>query len=313
MEEIKGIVTALSPVIHSESFSRAQDDEAKNRSDNTENVKPFRRMRYIFAADNGYASRGVPVISGNSLRGVGRGLLVRHSLEDVLDITLEDILQDVKGAGTVAKFMTILFYKGGVTPKGIKADGSVKAETYLGVQRAIPWLDLLGGVYAVRHFESALKVGILAPVTYELAPLFAKDFPEVEPQLSLADIQETVVRHTRTTMPGEDSKEDSTQMIFAAATLPAGTRFYSYNVCHSESEGTLLAFRAMFALIKLYGFVGGMSSKGFGHVSCDYNLDATKAISEYDAYLKTHREEIIASILSIATDFGYTLSEKDKK
>jgi hypothetical protein len=313
---VKGIVKSLSPIVHDQIIGMGEKTKKGE-------ALPFRTMPFIIENEDGdKIAASVPVVSGNSIRGIGRSLLMRHSIEDVLDLDFEEIFPKMTKAQI--RYLTMVFYKGGVTPAGSKNDGAVKVGTYKEVQDNIPWLDLLGGVYIVHHFDSSAKIGILVPATEETQDLYTNKF-DYRPDLpTLASLKTEVVRHTRKQdaqdaaefvfdKENDDSSDNKAAAMYFHNVLPAGTEFYTYNVCNTDNEGTALAFKAMFALLKRYSYIGGMTGRGYGHVEFDLeDFDAAKALQDYDKFLIGHKEQIVTAIELMGNEFHYKI-EKDKK
>ena len=309
---IKGTVFALSPIVHNEILSMDATKAAGKG-----NAKPQRKMSFILKDGNEEKKLEVPVVSGNSIRGIGRRLLVDFSF-DTLDTSLEELFDKVEDQKRVAFF----FRNGGLTPKGMSiSPAAVGAYEKI---HCIPFLGLLGSVYMGHHFEGSMCVGTLLPIIKETKEFINdKDVINDEPIPTLDQItaDDNIVRYTRrasdnVVVENEDENKDNKEkdkeaMIYATAVIPAGTKFYSYNTCHTDNEGVLLAFQAFFALLSNYGYIGGMSGRGHGQCKFDYSLDVNEAISKYQEYLLQNKEEIIEAIKMIPSTF--TATKKDKK
>lgn len=317
--EIKGIVTALSPVCHSEILPQCEEKSAGS------DYLMFRRYPFILKdADGQPTPQDVYTVSGNSMRGIGRQLLYQHTFEDVLDIDFAKILPDVKPIDR--HYLVSLFAVGGVTPKNSKQVGFVSTDTYDKVLECLPTLDLLGGVLITHHFNSSASIGNLFLRTKETEQLFAIDHhifqPATETLPSLVEIVSQDVRHTRTesakaasTKPPVEETKDAeslkTKMIYGANVLPAGSSFYWRSFCHTQREGTALAFNAMIALLTKHGSIGGQGGKGYGRVTYAIpSFDANEAVKAYDKYLLEHKDEFLGGIRLLASEFRYTIKEK---
>jgi hypothetical protein len=314
---VKGIVKSLSPIVH---------DQIIGMSEKTKEGEalPFRTMPFIIENEDGdKIAASIPVVSGNSIRGIGRSLLMRHSIEDVLDLNFNELFPEMNRFQI--RYLTMVFYKGGVTPGDFEIKKATPVGLYKKVQDNIPWLDLLGGVYVVHHFDSSAKIGILLPVTEETQDLYANKFDYRPNLMALADLKTEVVRHAKHqggqdaseytfNKDDKDSLDNKAAALYPHNVLPAGTEFYTYNVCNTDNEGTALAFKAMFALLKRYGYIGGMSAKGYGQV--EFNLEdfnGEEALRGYDEYLVSHKDQIIESIQLLGNEFTYQKKAKEKK
>lgn len=315
---IKGKVLSLSPIVHDEIMGVNYADEKEKGA-----VNPFRKMPFVVQNPESasYYATSIPVVSGNGIRGLGRSLLVDYSLDDVLHINFSKLYDRPE----TARRVSYMFMKGGLTPKGAKIVAS-QVGAYEKIKDALPWLGLLGGVYICHHFEGDGKIGILVPVTQETATLYEKDFPmtpeEKEKLIPLASLKREEVRYTRRAIaknqsefPNQEKKgtEDKEAAIYGKETLAAGTEFFSVNNCISDNEGVQLAFRAMFALLSQYGYIGGMSGRGHGQVIFTYEgLDPKTALKEYTDYLLTHKEDIITALKALPELLQSTLKDEDE-
>lgn len=324
---VKGIVTALSPVVHGMLLSEA--DVAKRKSDGGSNMLPQRVVKYFV----GNEIKDVPLVSGNAIRGEARRLLVSHSLS-VLGVDPDHKLSDLTHTKEAdARRLAGLFLRGGVTPADITGVATT-ADAYDKV-RKIPFLGLLGGVYLTHHFEGACHIGSFVPLTKETYPLF-KDISEIDDPASLpflADLSNREpIRYTRRAETasisnadqefkvtskadqknGTESDTDKDGAIYGFEYIPAGTKFICYNDCASDDEGVQLAFHAMFALLSLHGYIGGKSAAGHGHCLFDLAIDNENAIEAYDDYLIAHKDEIFELIGMIPNNFK-AMSKADKK
>lgn len=280
---IKGTVLALSSIVHNQILSI-----------NTTNVKgeakALRTMPFILNDGETSLLKQIPVVSGNSIRGIGRRMLVDFSF-DVLNIDLEEIFSKVDDQKRIAFF----FRNGGLTPKGTKLCNA-SVGTYERISK-IPFLGLLGGVYMGHHFGGAMCVGTLTPIIKEMVGILngielSNNIPGLN---EISDINNEI-RYTRCASGNDNENDDKEAMIYATKVIPAGIQFYSYNTCYSSEEGVLLAFPAFFALISNHGYIGGMSGRGHGHCSFNYSFDRAAALKRYQEYLLTHKEEIVETI-----------------
>lgn len=319
--EIKAIVTALSPISHGQI-------RAKNDSDTEKNILRFRTLPFILEKNGVPVAKDLYAVSGNSMRGIGRSLLFRHTYEDVLDLDFAKILPDF--TPIARRYLVSTLQNGGVQPQGSSSSGAVPSGLYEEVLDGLPTLDLLGGVYICHHFNGAAKIGNLTIRAKETEQLFAEKHGIFEKSDTPLPAIDTIVvkdsRHTRTqdsqdasefpvlASDKENTEDFKSKAIFGTEVLPAGTQFYWRNLVETKREGTLLAFRAMLALTARSGCIGGMSAKGYGRVDIQFTdgLDIPTAIKEYDDYCLAHKAEAIAAIEKLANDFKYQL-KGDKK
>lgn len=324
-KKVTAIVTALSQISHGVIPPKDKKDE---KGEN--NVLRFRKMPMLLKNANGnLVPTDVYTVSGNAMRGLGRRHMFHHTFEDVLNLDFDKILDGYDAFSK--RYVVNLFENGGSTPKDSKAAGGVPAETYLDILAKNPFLDLLGGVYITHHFNSCMSVGNLVLRTKETQRFYVEDsklfHDEATGLPSIGEIEAKTERYTKTrsnidasAYPEDKSASKAEQdnlksrAIYGAEVLPVGTSFYwEATLRNTTNEGTALAFDAFLALIARYGFIGGMSGKGYGHVSIQFDgLDVDDAIQKYDDYLIAHKDDITKSIRMIADDFKYNLSKGDK-
>lgn len=347
MEKIKAIVTAKSSIAHGQILSQYA---AKNRSQKnynylaTENFVSYvpvyenklikdengkKTGEYELVERKDLVSYQLPVISGNSIRGIGRTLLVNHTMYDVLNLDILEIANDKKlgkSAEKMARFTLQLFEKGGVTPGKCKIEYS-PCGMYEKVMNAIPTLSLLGGVFGAHHFAGSLRVSSFIPSTIETWEMFHEDFPnEEKPQISALKLKSSCnesryAKHELVVTSNEgngltddtDVEKAKSKMLYGQETIPAGTRFFFSTECTSDKEGAILAYRAFNALLARHGYVGAMSGKGHGRVVYDFDTDLSGAIEAYDKYLIEHKGEIIEAISMIPSNFKFKLSKDEEE
>lgn len=310
-EQIAGIATALSPIVHNEILEYREADERKRGLSQKGEANKQRTMPFFLENETGSYVAEIPVVSGNAMRGLMRRLLVDFSL-DVLGITLGDLFAKSDDARKVLQFVR----GGGLTAKGIEIK-AVTAGTYERIQGAIPFLALLGGVFQGHHFEGACRIGILIPLIAETYPryqaMIGESFgPEFSSGAGLPQLSEfglaRPVRYTRRAENEKIETADKEAMIYGTYAIPAGTRFFTYNTCSAANPGASLAFQAMFALLEQYGYVGGMASKGHGQMAFQFKyaanhpyvaIDLKKAIQSYSDHLAAQKTEIIEALQAI--------------
>lgn len=307
---IKGTALSLSPIVHNEVLEYRSSVEKGA-------AKKQRTMPFVCKNENGFDQiYRVPVVSGNSLRGIGRRLLMDHSF-DILGYTVSDILKSAD-----ARRVAYMFYSGGLTPAGVSPK-AVSVGTYDQIRVAIPFFGLLAGVYMGHHFEGCCKVGILVPITKETYPLYSESIPDSIDKDRLVSVDSllttSAIRYTRRATEEKVEDGDKEAMIYGTETIPAGTHFWHYNTCVTDSEGAHLAFAAMFALLAQRGSVGGMTGRGHGQVSFSFQvekdgqttaLDIRDSIERYDAFLVENSDTIKKSIAAIPEALKYDAGKK---
>lgn len=329
--QVYGVGTAISSIVHGEIL---------NKGENIENATMPQRIESVigyYENDDQWKESviKIPVISGNSMRGIGRRMLFDHTF-GVLGVTLGDLFPKA----VVARQMLTLLRAGGVTSAGTSVNG-VSPDKYIEIMEKVPFIDMLGMVYQGHHFDSCSKIGFLRPYLKEVSYLYRGTFHqdllnELDPKaIGYDEFMKSgmpSVKYTKRKELGsvEAETEDEAKiiesskeaMIYGTEYIPAGTILATTSKLIAEREGTILAFLAMYALIVESGVIGGMSGKGHGFV--DFKLykkvnnnepeliDINEALEEYDSYLIAHRDEIIEALKSIPETFTYSIG-KDKK
>lgn len=316
--EVKGIVTTLSPISHSTIPPYGSEMKKGRQWTN------FRTMPFVLQNEKGEeVQTSVYTVSGNSIRGIMRTLLYRHTFQDILDIDFDELLgenSELKMSAQKRRFLTSTLASGGVTPKGTKLEAAAPAGEYERILRDIPMLDLFGGVYLAHHFDGCASIGNMTLRCKETQNLMGEMFDDGVVGLpALNEVNAYDIRFTRTQSnqdasenPDMDDSEENNKAkaIFGTNVLPAGTTFYWRNYCNTANEGTKLAFYAAVALLQKYASVGGMSGKGLGRVSYDLEPDLTNAVKGYDKYILAHKDECIEAIKSMAKHFLSSVASK---
>ena len=320
---------ALSPIVHNEIL--AKDVSLPKGAPNPLRTMPFIATDGIINLDDGKECGitlddatvyQVPIISGNSARGIIRRLLVDFSLDE-LGIKMSDIFDN----SAIEKKIIYLFRNGGLTPRGISTEKS-KIGTYAKIKQ-IPWLRLLGGTYNGHHFAGCLNEGFIIPIcdvtaTYCKKYLWTDEQRQTPiPTLDSLMSESNVIRYTRRSSEdsGEaveevvDEESNKEAMIFGTKVLPTGTCFIQHNIYanHEEDEGASLAFDAAMSLFVNYGIVGGVAGRGHGRMLIDSNVNLSDALKKYSDYLKKHKDSIIESIKLIPDGLKASKKKSTKK
>ncbi len=340
--DINGTLLAETGIVHGEILtitgSKQQDlkeaEEISKQKEN-KNISYARRMTQILRVkENNEAqlkSVRLPAVSGNAFRGISRRLLVEHSF-DVLDTSVDEIVQDFPYSDKVAHDVWFSFANGGLTPKG----SSMKASSLKAYDEiaSIPWLGLFGAVYYGHQFEGSASFGILYPLIKENAHLYRNQLPlfdeiiEELPDYTLLQ-KLPIAMNTRKANARDNSGRDSNEtarketgeavekgssdaMIYGSQYIPAGVQFVSLNRCITHDENILKAFKASIALfLETHRVIGGKSSAGFGRVRphLGFDFDTKEAIHDYDQMLLANKDDIIRKIRMIPQELKFTMKE----
>lgn len=225
------------------------------------NVIMFRRESVLV---DGHPTR-VPVVSGNSLRGVLR----RHGAW-----LLADLLgwRDNPPKASVVRV--------------VSSGGALRQESALPVDlaneaRRVPHLGLFGGSWAGEIHPGSLVVDKLLPICAETQGLtqVASDVPAGR----LLDLEQFTRHDSSPIVPADtdpDEVDDSTQMIYQAETLSAGVTLaggFRLRPWASDAEADWL-MACLRAFIESGGHIGGRSATGHGRIRLPVSLaDETAA------------------------------------
>jgi hypothetical protein len=308
---------SLSPIVHGEVMDINYEKNRIPGAANKQRTMPI----MLLSKEDQITLEKVPVVSGNAVRGLGRRLLVDHSL-DALEVNFNELFTTKEEAKRVLYF----FRNGGLTPSGTAIE-KVQIGTYEAIQSKIPFLLALGGVYQGHHFEGCVKVGIQIPIAKETLPLYknmiSKKHLEILEEKPLPAIDKLTTLHEMryTKRAGDEKIEDKEAMIYGTEVIPAGIYFYSWSSVVTHYDSAILAFRAMNWLLQEYGVLGGMTGRGHGkmqfsllYVDDDGERELNpKDYTDYIDYLKANRKEIIEAIKSIPEKLKYTTKTKQEK
>ena len=317
---VSGVAKSLAPISQGTPL-------ANGLSAGKDNLTRQRKMRIFTELEDSCVLQDIPIVSGNSLRGVGRRMLINETFK-ALDIDWESMFPRRETQDAVKFFFT----HGGLSPKGLSPKG-VKINIYTELRKVLPFLDLLGGVYYAHHFEGACRIGNMVPLTKETFEMLKADLPpaiEIKKE-KLPKIRELLITEENDPMTtsvqrfikkrSEEKKEEKEAGMFNVETITVGTTFRFYATAGSDNENTLKAFRAMMFLLQDRGYVGGMSAKGLGRVAYDlYCQDEkgttrlnSKDLTDYLAILKETRQKILEALKSIPGTLVSVKSKEEKK
>lgn len=294
--DINGVLLAETGIVHGVVAAVAGKDTKQNNEESStkknNNISLARRMtQLLHIHENGanyLETAQLPAVSGNSVGGILRRLIVEHSF-DVLDVTIEEIFKDMPNHDKFAHDIWFMFNNGGMTPKGSSMRASsLKAydEIY-----SIPWLGLLGAVYYGHQFEGSSSFGILYPLMIEnvflykealnLSDDFCSKLPSYELLKTLPISMHTRKANSRdnsarvgkkevaanaklakknkeeaidNNKPAEQNPDlileadDPDAMIYGSEYIPAGVQFASLNRCVTNDENVIKAFKAAMGL-----------------------------------------------------------------
>lgn len=277
----EGVVTALTSVSH---------------IGNTHGVNSKLRREKVAQVDG--SVEVVPIISGNSLRGILRDRGMLHMLK-ALGYGVDDEPGEVQGLSLSAFYF--LFSGGSLTKDGGRGLDIDEARRW---RELIPLVALFGGAMGNQIMPGKAKIGKVIPICEEtqhlIPPRFVNGFqiesiweycqeeaytrrddeknenlrPLIAPETrKLLEVKSCVERGKRGT--GDDvrdqEKDPKQQMRYFVETLAAGTRFF-WDITLDDVTG--LEFEAFAAALGEFGrfpYIGGKSSVGHGKVAVRFD------------------------------------------
>lgn len=272
----------------------------------------------------------VPIISGNSMRGILRDRGMLHMLK-ALGYGVNEETGEVRGLSLAAFYF--LLSGGSLTSDASRGLNIKEARRW---RDLIPLVSLFGGAMGNQIMPGKVKIGKMIPICAETVHLLPERFSEPEPesiwgmlqeesytrsddekneklrQLIKPDVRklledkaadEQEKRGTRQDIRGSGQKQ---QMRYHVETIAAGTEMFWDITLDDVSDLEFEAFCAALASFARFPYVGGKSGVGHGKVSVEFDdwteinprlAPQGKEISFklgtlYQAHLEEHAEEI---------------------
>lgn len=269
----RGYLIAMSPISH-------QGDEK------TGSESLLRRMSYVIDGKK----TEVPVISGNSIRGVLR----RYLMADLLD-TCEYTLTNMKLYHT-------LFSGGMLESVDKKQTGIINIGLKRRIRKILPPISVLGTALGNQIFEGKLKVNMALPICKELQQFLPDDL-KIEPTPSFYEFLDFTFTTRRDDLREErDEDEQAVQMLVNFEVFATGTPFYhEFILCdfNDVEEGVLAR---MINLWKQQPYIGGKSAIGLGKLQLNYEYDADSE-RVYREFISDNKDKICAVLKELEEMF----------
>ena len=267
IEKFEGVITALEPVSHVEKTIGI--------------VSKFRREK-VFV--DGHVEL-VPLVSGNSLRGLLRRCGARH------------LMQCLKlGEKDVSVYFNHVLFRGGMLKRGEAAVPNPNFECKF--RETFPLLSVFGTAVRQQLIHSKLNVGLLVPIAAETTPL-----TQVPSNVSVWDLCQQVQytrrddRQQKDPDPANDNQRgplQPEQMLYRTEVLIPGTKFTHYFELKDATpveRACLMRCLSEFQSGEMR--IGGNARIGHGRVSWSYEVKDTKA---YDDHIANRKDDIIKLI-----------------
>lgn len=309
---MEGKVIALSSVTH-------------NGGEQNGTTAQLRREKFVQPDGNVEA---VPVISGNSIRGVLRDV----GMKDMLVKLGYGVNEDGSLRGLSLNAFYFFFSGGALSSTG--SDG-LNIERYRELKKSIPLVGVFGGASGNAIMPGKLKVNKMIPICRETAHLLPEqyvnasmqsiwDYCQTEMYTRKDDEKNDKVRNLiaaddmNLLFGGTDKKEitkssTAQQMMYHTETFAAGTQFYWKITLEDPTELEFEAFIQTMVVYSRAAYIGGKSATGHGEIAIkmDNWIDvdsrnkaqgtevAVPLLKTYNEYLRTNSESINALIKGI--------------
>lgn len=238
----------------------------------------------------------IPIISGNSLRGILRDRGMLHMLK-TLGYGVNEETGEVKGLSLPAFYF---LFSGGALTK-VQSVG-LDIESAMRWRELVPLVSLFGGAMGNQIMSGKAHIGKAIPICRETAHLIPKRFVQGEP-VSIWDLiqEEAFTRRDDAKNHGlrrllapnvrealeagearaqliagtdEDVVEETgrkQQMRYYVETFAAGTRFFWEVALHDVTDVEFDAFAVTLAEFSRWPYIGGKSGVGHGKVRLQFD------------------------------------------
>jgi len=263
---IEGKITALEPISHI-GESRSIDSL-------------FNREAMLITTKAGITKRiEVPIISGNSLRGVLRRK-AGYRLLELLGLKKETLAEGLQHA----------IFSGGILKKGA-GNGVLDTQFISKLRSNISIISLFGSAIGQQLIQGKLDVGQLIPISCQ-----TQGRTGIESEISIYSLLDERPATRRDDMEDktkgtQDPDEQKQQMRYTHEVLVAGTEFYHYFTLKSCNELEKGAFWSTLAEFSKYPKIGGLGCRGFGMVKLGYTIDVESA-QKYEVWVVENKETI---------------------
>ena len=294
---LEGTVTALSSITH-------------NGGERNGITTQLRREKVV--QPNGKPTE-VPVISGNSVRGILRDMGMYQMLR-MLGYGVNEETGEVKGLPLQSFYF--LFSGGALVSTG---DGGLDVKHYREMRKLIPLIGLFGGAAGNTIMPGKLKVGKLIPICRETKHLIPTRFVENEPE-SVWELCQTEMYTRRDdakndrllpvleqkqleagTDTPKEAKAAPQHMMYNIETLAAGTTFYWKLTLEDVTDVEFEAFLSTLLEFSKNPHIGGKSGTGHGEIAIHIekwveidsrmNLNGTELDVKLGSRYKQHIED----------------------
>lgn len=309
----EGLVTATSSIMHN--------------SGQQNGISTLLRREKFVQPDG--SVENIPIISGNSIRGVLR------------DVGMYDMLQKVgygvnKETGEVSGLPLTAFYflfsGGALTSTG---ESGINIEKFRKMKELVPLIGIFGGAIGNAIMPGKVKIGKLIPICKETLHLLPgkyrnenaasiwdycqtemytrKDDEKNDKVRDMIDVEVRALLASPGGRKADITKAGPQQMIYRTETLAAGTQFYWKITLEDATDVEFESFINTLLVFSKSPFLGGRSAIGHGEISVKFdnwieidsrsNLEGTEVdmplLTKYFEHLKERKDEIREMINSV--------------
>ncbi len=264
-ERFEGKLTAIEPLSHiGESLSI---------------YSHFAKEKMLVSTKTGQRVIEVPVISGNSFRGVLRRR-AGYNLLSLLDIKKENLSEGLQHA----------FFSGGMLHKG-SGGGVIDTQFITKLRQNFPIISLFGSAIGQQLIQGKLDVGQLIPISCQ-----TKGRTNIESEISIYSLLDERPATRRDDMEdktkgSQDPDDQKQQMRYTHEVLVAGTEFYHYFTLKNCNDLEKGAFWSTLAEFSKYPKIGGLGCRGFGMVQLGYTINS-EAAQKYESWVVENKDSI---------------------
>ncbi|WP_213578559.1 RAMP superfamily CRISPR-associated protein [Rhodococcus sp. USK13] len=235
----------------------------------------------------------VPVISGNSFRGVLRRIG-------------EELLRDVLGYENQLPLAVAHTLRNGGAIVKTSAE-PVTGRRLQQLRELIPQISVFGGAVGAAPIDGCLRVGHVVPIVTEAAPILRRQYPgplpsrfDIEALESYSHLDDVATGRNLTDPTDDGSGSGSPVMRYDIETLAPGTRFESW-VQLSRGSDLDHAFAAdVLTEFTRSGWLGGRTGIGHGQIATTLTEPASGGpVVDWREIVAARRDEAVAMLLSL--------------
>lgn len=235
-------------------------------------------LRTIFI-NTEYGEAPLPYISGNSLRGKLRRLIMKDFF-DLISLPIEDL----------PKKLYHSFFAGGVLEAGEEIEGVLNLELRKEIRQNIPPLSLFGCALGNQMIVGKIKVSHLIPIAIETCEFLPERITSKVNLRPIRTYTDESFFTRKDDLQAREEEEEAVQMKVDYEVFVPGTLFYHFFLLEYPNSIEHSCFARVISLFKQNPFVGARSGSGDGLVSFEYNVDVSE--DEYVKYVRGKAQDI---------------------